>query len=143
MQSLKHINRFQKWDFFSQNHLECCFLCCYCSLLLYLPILVWGLFFALFVASPLDCSPSFYPYTIEIVYRSEAAAQSLQVYQYRNSSFAFVTSMYGYRKDYRVDTELICVDHHYYQFICSSTFAFVSVLIIELRMLGIRNHFLQ
>lgn len=72
------------------------------------------------IASSLECEPSLVPYTIDVIYKANAASQSLQVYKVQNESYAFVTSMYGYRKDYRVDSTQICVDSHLYQIICTS-----------------------
>lgn len=72
------------------------------------------------VASSLACEPSLVPYTIDVIYKANAASQSLQVYKVQNESYAFVTSMYGYKKDYRVDSTQICVDSHLYQIICTS-----------------------
>ena len=75
-----------------------------------------------FLALPFECSYPYYPYTIDIVYKNQASSQAIEVYQIRNNSVAWVTSLYGYGKDNLIERTNICLKSGLYQFVCSSRY---------------------
>lgn len=74
------------------------------------------------VGVPFECTSSYYHYTIEVTYKSLASSQAIEVFQWRNHSVAWVTSLYGYGKDNLIETTNICLKGSFYQFICSSRY---------------------
>lgn len=70
----------------------------------------------------LECDPSYYPYVIDVTYKEDASSQSIEVFQIRNDSSPFVTSIYGYGKDYLMESTLLCVNNNLYRFTCSSLY---------------------
>lgn len=76
------------------------------------------------LASIIECSPSYYPYTIEVTYKEDASSQAIEVFQLRNMTSAWVQSIYGYGKDNLIESTNICVKEGLYQFICTSRFLF-------------------
>lgn len=68
----------------------------------------------------MERSPSYYPYVIEVTYKDRASSQSIEVFQIRKDSSPFVTSIYGYGKDYLVESTLLCVNNNLYRFTCSA-----------------------
>ena len=76
--------------------------------------------FCLSLALPFECSHPYYPYTIDIVYKDHASSQAIEVYQIRNNSVAWITSLYGYGKDNLIERTNLCLKSGLYQFVCSS-----------------------
>ena len=70
----------------------------------------------------LVCDPSYYPYVIDVTYKEDASSQSIEVFQIRNDSSPFVTSIYGYGKDYLMESTLLCVNNNLYRFTCASLY---------------------
>ena len=48
--------------------------------------------------------------------------------------------MYGYKKDFRVDSTQICVDSHLYQIICTSAYFLCNFYSLDFRIRGSRAH---
>lgn len=76
------------------------------------------------LASTIECSPSYYPYTIDVTYKEDASSQAIEVFQLRNKTSAWVQSIYGYGKDNLIESTNICVKEGLYQFICTSRYCF-------------------
>lgn len=94
------------------------------------------------IAVGIDCSPNYFPYTINIVYGDNAASQTIEIYYSWNHSSVFFTSISGYGKDNREEIIEVCLTDRTYEVICTATYAmpYGDDKLVDCLMLGQRIH---
>lgn len=92
------------------------------------------------IAVGIDCSPNYFPYTINIVYGDNAASQTIEIYYSWNHSSVFFTSISGYGKDNREEIIEVCLTDRTYEVICTATYAmsYGDDKLVDYPMLGQR-----